>query len=47
MPRSAYIAVWIEFVCHRGGCSWEIPDMFDHDWEEDIIGLMKIIEEQY
>lgn len=46
LPLAMQIGIWIEFVCSRGGCEWEINDLFSHDWEKEITGYCKIIHEE-
>ncbi len=45
LPLAMQIGIWIEFVIDRGGCEWEIDDMFSYDWREDITGYCKMLHE--
>lgn len=40
LPIALQTGIWIEFLCERGGCSWEIEDMFEFDLATDITGFM-------
>lgn len=44
LPLAMQIGIWIEFVCDRGGCQWEIEDLFAVDWREDITGYIKMLD---
>ena len=46
LPEAMQIGIWIEFNLERGGCNWEIEDMFSHDWETDIRESMKMFQEE-
>lgn len=46
LPLAIQIGIWIEFVCDRGGCSWEIEDMFTYDWKENITETFKMLQEE-
>lgn len=36
MPYAMQMGIWIAFVKDRGGCGWEIEDMFTYDLRQDI-----------
>lgn len=46
IPLAFQIGIWIEFVCDRGGCYWEIEDMFSMDWEKEILSFIKMIDSE-
>lgn len=46
LPDALKIGIWIEFTVERGGCGWEIEDMFTQDWNEDITESMKMFQEE-
>lgn len=46
LPLAMQIGIWIEFVCDRGGCAWEIDDMFTYNWKEDITEYCKMLQEE-
>ena len=45
LPIAFQIGIWIEFVCSRGGCQWEIDDLFSHDWKDEISKYIEMMHE--
>ncbi len=47
LPYAMQLGIWIEYMCQRGGCQWEIENMFDFDLAKDIEGTFKnLLEEE-
>ena len=44
LPYAFQLGIWIEFVCERGGCDWEIEDMFTFNLRDDITAIIQIID---
>lgn len=43
LPQPMQLGIWIQFMLDRGGCSWEIDDMYEFNLEEDIYGTFVMI----
>lgn len=41
LPHAMQMGIWIEYISQRGGCQWEIEDMFQYDLSEDIEGFFR------
>ena len=41
LPHAMQQGIWLEYVCQRGGCQFEIEDFFEYDLAEDIEGMFK------
>ena len=44
LPLSMQMGIWIEFVVDRGGCEFEIEDMFKFDLREEITEYIIMLE---
>ena len=40
IPYAMQLGIWLEYVCDRGGCQYEI-DVFEFDLREDIEEFLK------
>lgn len=43
LPGAMQVGIWLEYVCDRGGCTFEIENFFEYDLGEDIEGFFKEI----
>lgn len=46
LPGAMQVGIWIQFIMERGACSWEIEDLLDYDWKEDMAATFRMIEEE-
>lgn len=45
IPYAMQIGIWIEFVCERGGCAFEV-DLFEYDWRKEIKEYIKMLHKE-
>lgn len=36
LPHAMQQGIWLEYLCQRGGCQFEIEDFFEYDLAKDI-----------
>lgn len=46
LPYAMQMGIWFEFVIQRGGCQYEITDVYSYDLRNDITLMMQMMESQ-
>lgn len=47
LPYAMQVGIWLEYLCNRGGCQFEIEDFFQFDLRTDIEETFKnLLEEE-
>lgn len=41
LPYAMQVGIWLEYVCNRGGCQYEIENFFEFDLRTDIEGFFE------